>query len=72
MIPYAGDSIVVEDANTRTALEHKINNSVEDFSDDCSNFNLNINLLVTVSMLSGKNTLMIRGSIFKYKSNQSR
>lgn len=64
LIPYAVDSIVVEDAITRTALEHKINNAVEDFSGVCSNFYLNINLPETVSMLSGKNTLMKRGVQF--------
>lgn len=65
LISYADDSIVVEGANTRSALEHKINEKVLAFATICGNHNLNINLEKTVAIMFGTRTLKKRRPLFR-------
>lgn len=65
LISYADDTKVVDGANTRLALETKMNNHVENFVTVCYNLNLSINPSKTVAMMFGTKTCKKRRPIFK-------
>lgn len=64
-ISYADDSIVLDGANTRSALEHKINDHVANFVVICNSLDLTINVGKTVAILFGTKTMKKRRPVFK-------
>lgn len=65
LISYADDSTVIDGANTRSALEYRMNQHARNFVSACRDLNLNINPDKTVSMLFGSKTFKKRRPIFK-------
>lgn len=72
IVSYADDSVIIEDADTCSALEHEINTSAQHFSNICSGHQLQISADKSVSMLFGSHTLSKRRLLFKHNDKSIR
>lgn len=65
LISYADDTIMIDGANTRHALETKMNVKIDSFATVCQDLNLSINPGKTEAMMFGTKTCKKRRPIFK-------
>lgn len=71
IVSYVKDSVIIGNADTHSALKHKINTNVQHFSNTCSGHQMQISAQKSASMLFGSNTLSKGRPLLKHMTNVS-